>query len=182
MADVVNRLQDLAEEVSLVTDPLLGHATLTVTRIEGGEADNVVPERCTIGIDRRLVPGEEVDRVIRQTGEAAATSCRHRAGIQVQTEAVHGMGSPSTPPGHPLVAHLLRCRDVVVGSHSEPAGFPACCDMVYLSQQGIPAVIFGPGKLSQAHAVDEHVSLGRVLQAAEIYGLLAVDWLDRTDG
>jgi acetylornithine deacetylase/succinyl-diaminopimelate desuccinylase-like protein len=51
--------------------------------------------------------------------------------------------------------------------------------MVYLSQAGIPTVVLGPGRLEQAHVADESVSLYQVIQAAEVYALLAHDWLSR---
>jgi acetylornithine deacetylase/succinyl-diaminopimelate desuccinylase-like protein len=41
-----------------IEHPLCGKASLTVTRIEGGIADNVVPASCDLVIDRRTLPGE----------------------------------------------------------------------------------------------------------------------------
>ena len=41
------------------TDPLLGPATLSVGRIDGGSSVNVVPDHCRIEIDRRVIPGED---------------------------------------------------------------------------------------------------------------------------
>ena len=36
---------------------------MTVTRIHGGHADNVVPESCELLLDRRMIPGESEDGV-----------------------------------------------------------------------------------------------------------------------
>jgi acetylornithine deacetylase/succinyl-diaminopimelate desuccinylase-like protein len=182
MADVVRQLARLSARVSRLKNPLLGHASLTVTKIDGGEAENVVPERCRVGVDRRLLPGEDLDRVVEQIWQVARAACRRHAGVTVETVATHGMASPETAPDHPIVTHALKCREAVTGHPSVPAGFPACCDMVYLSSRGIPTVILGPGELAQAHVADEHVNFGQVAQAAEIYALLAVDWLDRESG
>src|SRR5262249_40352649 len=44
--------------LSAQTHPLLGNPSLTVTRIHGGHADNVVPESCDLLLDRRMLPGE----------------------------------------------------------------------------------------------------------------------------
>src|SRR5206468_6180251 len=41
------------------SDSLLGPATLSVGRIEGGSSVNVIPDRCWIEVDRRLIPGED---------------------------------------------------------------------------------------------------------------------------
>src|SRR2546422_694251 len=37
---------------------LLGHPTVSVGSIAGGSQPNIVPDRCLISIDRRMVPGE----------------------------------------------------------------------------------------------------------------------------
>src|SRR5262249_46652341 len=42
-----------------VSDPLLGPATMSVGRIEGGTSVNTVPDRCRIEVDRRVVGGED---------------------------------------------------------------------------------------------------------------------------
>src|SRR5262249_20433733 len=41
------------------SDPLLGPATLSVGRIEGGTSVNTVPDQCRIEVDRRIIPGED---------------------------------------------------------------------------------------------------------------------------
>ena len=46
------------EELNSRTHHLVGSATLTVTRLSAGIADNIVPDRCELLLDRRLVPGE----------------------------------------------------------------------------------------------------------------------------
>ena len=55
----------LAEDQRLRTKvhPLVGPASLSVTRIQGGVADNVIPSACDVVIDRRILPGEDVDEV-----------------------------------------------------------------------------------------------------------------------
>ncbi|MEZ4614973.1 MAG: peptidase dimerization domain-containing protein [Caldilineaceae bacterium] len=45
-----------------VTHPI-GHSMLTVTQIAGGSGINVVPDRCTIAVDRRVINGEEAQDV-----------------------------------------------------------------------------------------------------------------------
>ena len=178
-AALIGDLERLATEVTGVTNELLGHATLTVTRIEGGQADNVVPERCTIGLDRRLLPGEDAGEARRRIESLAAAVCDRYPGLETSVEPTHDLPPAETDSSNPIVRHALRSRAEVLGGPSEPRGFPACCDMVYLSEAGVPAVILGPGDLAQAHVADEHVLLGEVVQAARIYARLALSWLLR---
>ena len=48
-------------ELRALNHPLVGHASLSVTRIAGGIGDNVIPENCEMVLDRRLLPGETLD-------------------------------------------------------------------------------------------------------------------------
>ena len=47
------------------THPLVGEASLTITRANAGVADNVLPDRCDLLLDRRTIPGED-EAVVRR--------------------------------------------------------------------------------------------------------------------
>ena len=51
-------------ELRAESHPLVGHASLSVTRIAGGIGDNVIPEACEMTLDRRLLPGEALDAAL----------------------------------------------------------------------------------------------------------------------
>ena len=54
------------------THPLTGPPTLNVSLIEDGSGINVVPARCTIAIDRRLIPGEDAADALAEIDAALA--------------------------------------------------------------------------------------------------------------
>jgi acetylornithine deacetylase len=66
-----------------------------------------------------------------------------------------------------LVARLGGAIDLVRGSHGVTA-VPYCTDASTIAEAGIPAVVFGPGDIANAHTCDEWVALDEVEQAAEI--------------
>ena len=43
----------------------------------------------------------------------------------------------------------------------------------------VPSLIFGPGKLDQAHAVDEHIAMDDLVVATKAYALLLEEWSRR---
>ena len=86
-----------------------------------------------------------------------------------------------TPVDHPIVqtcaaAHRQVVRPTKVNDHSLLQGFAAVCDAAFLNAAGIPSVIYGPGNLLQAHAVDEYVSIDELVTAAKTYALIALEW------
>jgi acetylornithine deacetylase len=66
-----------------------------------------------------------------------------------------------------LAARLGRAIDAVRGTH-RVLGVPYGTDASTLADAGIPAVVFGPGNIAQAHTHDEWVDLAEVEGAVEI--------------
>ena len=152
-------------------DPLLGPPTLSVGRIEGGSSVNVVPDRCRIDVDRRVIPGEDP---VATPGQLTAF-LNGPAGIDFPFECSElWMYKESLSPkgSEDLVAQLGQAIDSVKGSHqvlAEPYG----TDASTIATLGIPSVVFGPGDIAKAHTCDEWVPLDEVEAASEILYRLA---------
>jgi acetylornithine deacetylase/succinyl-diaminopimelate desuccinylase-like protein len=159
-------------------DPLLGSATLSITRIEGGIGLNVVPPDCKISLDRRLLPSEALADAQEQVNEVLRRLETEDPSLEAETKLFSAAEAAATPEEAPIVQAALRSRTEVLGAPSEPGGFTACCDMWHLKNQGgIPTVILGPGKLNMAHKRDETIEISQLTLAVEIYRNLALRWL-----
>src|SRR5688572_33032088 len=67
MAKIVDLLEtEYARQLRRRRHRLLRHATINVGTISGGRQPNIVPDRCTIRIDRRTIPGENDPAVKRE--------------------------------------------------------------------------------------------------------------------
>jgi len=165
MARVVELLETAyARQLRGRRHPLLGCPTVSVGAIHGGTQANIVPDRCTILIDRRTLPGETEAGVRRELDKALR---RKRLAVAY----VHGKLLPCPPlatdPGLPLVARFIKS----VGQR-RPVGVRYFCDASVLGHSGIPSVVFGPGSIAQAHTADEWIDLDDVDQAATILAAL----------
>ncbi|HEY3760863.1 MAG TPA: M20/M25/M40 family metallo-hydrolase [Verrucomicrobiae bacterium] len=155
MAHIVDYLQtDYAARLRRRKHKLLGHATVNVGVIEGGVQPNIVPNHCTISIDRRTIPGEtdasvirEIKRLLRSRNFPAAVADKKPA--------------PALPLETNLKLPLVRQFMRSIGQ-SKPAGAHFFCDAAILSAGGIPSVVFGPGNVAQAHTADEWISLSEL--------------------
>ncbi len=119
---------------------------ISATRIEGGRARNVVPDRCTLNLNFRFGPDRSLDD--------AAEELRALA-VRFGGEAVLTDRAPACPAhaGHPLVRRLVERGGLAV----EPK--QAWTDVARLAAAGIPAVNLGPGATAQAHQAGEWVEL-----------------------
>jgi acetylornithine deacetylase/succinyl-diaminopimelate desuccinylase-like protein len=144
--------------------PLLGAATRCVTRIHGGTGPNIVPGRCEIDLDRRTLPGEDPLDVWRREGDELRALLPGRVEVDRPFNVDYAM---DTPADRPVVAALRRAlagrgRDATV------RGMPFCTDASKIARAGIPAAVFGPGSVLDAHSADESVALADVRLAAEV--------------
>jgi acetylornithine deacetylase len=148
------------------SDPLLGPPTLSVGRIEGGAAVNVVPDSCRIEIDRRLIPGErpadapkDLEDFLRREEGIDFPFVSHPPWMSKEALGPERSGE--------LVELLGAAVDAVCGGHQVTA-VPFGTDASTLAAARMPAVVLGPGDIAQAHTCDEWVEVDEVGRAAEV--------------
>jgi succinyl-diaminopimelate desuccinylase len=151
---------------------LVGPATLTVTRIAGGIADNIVPDACEIVVDRRLLPGEDADGALDELQRLLAAARRDHDIAAEVVRVRSAAGAAETAASTAIVQHSLA-----VTAQAKPAGFTGGCDLVHFRAIGSEGVILGPGSLDQAHKPDEYVAKDQLIQAAGLYRDIALAML-----
>ncbi|MGH2367441.1 MAG: M20 family metallopeptidase, partial [Chloroflexota bacterium] len=153
--------------------PLLGVPTLTPTRIQGGVANNVVPDRAVAALDIRTLPGQShvaIHAALRRLVEAVATRRQLRAELVDLVD----RAALETSPEHPLVRACADATEAVLGRPAELCGLTGATDATELVPPlGLPFVICGPGQMAQAHQPDEWVDLAALDASVEIYLRLA---------
>ena len=152
MARIVDALEtDYAARLRKRRHPLLGTATINVGTIRGGTQPNIVPDHCTITVDRRTLP-DEMESGVRR--EISAWLRAKKLSAKISSTKLEPCLPLETNPGLPLVRRFLHS----VGQ-LKPVGVDYFCDAAVLSRAGIPSVVFGPGDIAQAHTSDEWISL-----------------------
>ena len=154
--------------------PLLGQPTLVCTGIEAGQGPNTVPSRAMLRFDYRYLPSESAQEVWAAFRDLAARLASDIPGLEVVThEPFIDSSAMDVPETSPIVARLGSvCR--AFGLDDRPEGVPYGSDATKMVQNGgIPTIVFGPGSIDQAHAVDEFVDLAEVVQAARMLVALA---------
>ncbi|MFO1064221.1 MAG: M20 family metallopeptidase [Pirellulales bacterium] len=152
-----------------VLHPLIGCATSNVGVIHGGVQVNFVPDRCTIEIDRRLLPHESIEEVLADYQRLTDRLAAEHPGFHAEMEAPMLTDIPlDTRADEPAV---LTASGVLalMGLDGTPAGVPFGSDASKLARVGIPSMVFGPGSIDQAHAAVEFVDLDQVELASEFY-------------
>jgi len=160
--------------------PLIGPSTYSIRSIQGGltGSPNMVPDSCTLHMERRCNPDERPEDVEADFNEILDIARQRHPGLRVESEfPQRDWFGLDTPESSAVVQSLRRGCDTVLGS-ATVTGAPYGSDAVSLSQVGIPSVLFGPGDIRHAHSPDEFVPVAEVVTGAQI---LAETWMHFAD-
>jgi acetylornithine deacetylase len=129
--------------------PEVPFVPLNVGRVQGGAAINVVPDRCTVELGLRALPGVDSRRLAERVEQAARAAA---APFVPEVEVL----ADSPPLLVPEEAPLLRRLCSLVGQR-ETATVSFATDAGWLQRLGMDCVLFGPGSIDAAHRPNEHV-------------------------
>lgn len=175
MMKLMERLNSIALETE---HPLLGKPTLNVGTIQGGTKINIVPDRCEIEADRRMLPGEKKEEVLEKIKETLDSLRSQDPFFQYRMEEIDFAEPCEVNPEEEIVKIAVEAIQEVMGKKPSLRAFSGFTDSrFYINQCHIPTLIFGPGEVDQIHTTDESVEVEALVQAARIYGLILVNYL-----
>ncbi len=132
--------------------------TLHVGMIKGGTAQNITAGDCRFGIDWRLVPDEDADRLdgefraVVAEVDAAAKSIAPSAGVRLRPfHEVPALVPEENGAAEALVRGITGDNGTHVVSYGTEAG--------HFQNADCSAVICGPGDIAQAHQADEFIAV-----------------------
>jgi acetylornithine deacetylase len=157
------------------THPLLGRGSLHASLIEGGIGLSTYPDRCVLKLERRTIPGETTGDVVAEVKRACAAIAARRPSFAAEVRLLGAQG----PSDVAVDAPLVRGLEAALGSCGERPvieGMSAWTDAALLNDAGMPAVCFGPGDISLAHAAEEYIPLDEIDRATAVLTAFARSW------
>ena len=173
---LLHELECVQRDVLMMhTHPLLGHASVHASTIAGGVGWSTYPDRCVLQIERRTLPGESPALVLAEFSAACERARAMHPALDVRTTHVLTRSPSDVKTDAPIVRALSRAlRAERETEHI--VGVSAWTDAAILNEAGIPAICFGPGDMSLAHADEEFITLDEVERATRVLSRLAIDW------
>jgi len=176
MAHLVLAVEEDSRRLKSTRHPLAGCPTLNIGMIHGGTQVNMVPDTCSIEIDRRLIPGEDRDEVLAHYAALVESVRRQNpeAEFVMEPPSVEDCALETLPDAGIalLTAELLRD----MGLNAAPIGVPFGCDASKLARIGIPSIVLGPGSIDRAHAAEEYAEIDQVEQAMLVYRRIMMEF------
>lgn len=156
-------------------------APLSIGTVHGGDWVSTVPEHLVAEGRYGIFPGEDLDvarAAFEQTIQAAALRDPWLAEHPPTVEWFEGQfESAVTDLDNSLLARLNSAHTAMTGAGTGIHGVTYGSDLRFFTNDaGMPAVLYGPGNVADAHTVNEHVLVDEVLDAARTVALLIMEW------
>lgn len=167
MMRVVESIGEYRDELaSREGHAMCGAGTASVGVIRGGDMVSIVPDWCELEVDRRMAPGETSE------GIRAEIEARLVALGAADEDFRWELGEPlvdAKPLDTAVDSPLVRAAQDAARTHGRGTAVGAFSAATDAPNLGVPAIIWGPGSLAQAHTVDEYVEVDQLVAATHMY-------------
>ncbi|MFZ0035667.1 MAG: M20 family metallopeptidase [Sedimentisphaerales bacterium] len=170
MKSFLDELQNY--KITAETHKLLGNCSMSINTIFGGKEINVIPDKCSIGVDIRTLPGQQSREIISDFEKIVAKLKQKNPEFDAKIAVIRQVDALETDSNCNFVGDFCSA----VGARETSAvGFTT--DGPHFASLGAPVVIFGPGKPQLAHKPDEYIDIADVEKAVEHYRNIILKFL-----
>ena len=180
-AVLIKELQGLADHVNARAYPLPGtdsvmKSRFSINRVHGYVANNNVPDRCEIYVDRRYTPGETEEQIDKEYADAITRAKKSNPALSVEHRIEQGNLVSVAPADTPLVKAIQRAAQTlgytakpVGGSHSSDHGW-------FVRRHGKPFASYGIGG-EGVHSPNERIKVEDLIATTKAYALSMIHLL-----
>ena len=191
MMKVIAGLQELERHWAVTKSYpgfLPGTNTINPAVIEGGRHAAFIADECRLWITVHYYPNETYEQVAKEIEEHIIQVAKADPWLRENlptftwggTSMIEDRGeifpSLEIDPNHEAVKMLASTHETVTGKQSIIDVSPTVTDGGWLGDAGIPTVIYGPGDLRNAHAVNEKVSIEQLLEYTKVLTKFIYEW------
>lgn len=149
---------------------LLGHPTMNISTINGGVKTNVVPDKCTITIDMRTVPGMNHDEIIKGFEKLIEKLSSQIDGFKADIKVLNNRAAVETKTDHSFVKMAQEVIKDEFNKEVDPKGVNFYTDAsVFLPSKQLPCIFYGPGDANMAHQPNESITIDSLMEAVHFY-------------
>ncbi len=143
--------------------------SISVTMIDAGTKVNIIPNRCSLSVDRRMIPGETTETVMRELQDVVTPILREEKDLDIEIKVRPvNWDAYLISEDEQIVRATKESFETVTGRSPQILAKSAGTDASYLFHLGrIPTLLFGPGNQYMSHQVDECVSVEELVIATE---------------
>ncbi len=164
-------------------DPYLGFPSVTFTVVQappGGEPAqlNVMPGRARAYVDIRTVAKQDHETIKQDLQSILQLLGQEDSDFSAKIEFIEDRPVVSMTKDETIVRCAARAYKDVTGKTPVYNGVPGATDGTWLrAWKNIPSLVNGPGPRTMPHQTDEYVEIEELVEAAQIYAVTALRFL-----
>lgn len=162
MNELVNRLKNW--QVPHTLHPLLGGCSVSLNRIQGGSATNIIPDSCTLEMDIRTLPNQDHQQIIQNLQVLCDDIQKNDPDFKADISIIREVEAMETPSEHPFIKQVCQATGIhevdAAGFTTDGPHFAELCDAI---------LIIGPGDGSRCHKPDEYIETAALEDARQMY-------------
>jgi len=176
---------ELIPKIESREHPIIGNSSMNYGYIKGGTQPSTVAGDCILQIDRRWIPREKFEEIIREYQQVIddlhKEDQQFNADFKVMEVSAMEEGyiheAMEIEVGNPIVKASENAIISVTGKRASIQSFTAWTDGGLISNYGkIPTIILGPGNLESAHSAGEYLEVREIVPATIIYAMIAIEF------
>lgn len=155
-------------------------ATIAIgTIVKGGVKINVIPDKMVFQIDRRVLPEENFEDVIREIENIIEEAKREDPELNAELKVLFKAKPAAIPPEAKLATTLKAIVKDVIKEEPRLTLSTGFLDARFFVEKNVETVTYGPGSISQAHVANEYIEVDKITLVSKAYALLALSLLGK---
>ncbi|MEA2038163.1 MAG: ArgE/DapE family deacylase [Nanoarchaeota archaeon] len=162
LTNVIPRIKSYSKKLNSKKHQLVGNPTTNIGVISGGSSYSTVPNYAEMLVDRRVIPGEDVKKVVTEF---------RRMLRPVKTSTTQQHKPVDLNQNSPIIKQMQS----IIKKHKinpKPIGVKFTTQFSIMAYNKIQGFVFGVGNVNQAHKIDEYVFLKDVIKCHNIFSEL----------
>ena len=137
--------------------------------VKGGVKINVVPDKVIFQFDRRVLPEEDFENVIKEVEEVIEEAKKEDPELKAEFKVLFEAKPAAISPQSKLALAMKEAVREVIGREPRLTLSTGFLDARFFVEKGIETLTYGPGDLSQAHVANEYIELNKIPLVSKAY-------------
>lgn len=156
-------------------------APISIGTIHGGDWHSTVPDEAVLEGRYGVLPGESIADARRAFDAALHRAVQDDPWLREHPPMLEWFEgqfeSGATSADSPIVGVLAQAHETLTGRPAVLRGVTYGSDLrLFTNHAGVPAVLYGPGRVEDAHTADESIDLAEVTTAAAVVAWTLCQW------
>lgn len=140
----------------------LGECSMSINRIKGGNATNVIPDNCSINIDIRTLPDQPHQQIIDQFEDIFSKLKQNNTDFDAKIEIERSVPAMESDDNSPFIKRFCEVTGV---KNTSVVGYTT--DASFMTDLNVPIAIFGAGEAKICHKPNEYIEIADIEKAKQ---------------